>query len=82
MKNFKRLFLFVFLSSFLCNIAKADFDTYSIKTPNKNVGFAVYTCVESTGICTSRATASISSWNTDTSYVDKKQLNNSWKIRK
>ena len=71
MKNLKKLVLFSFLGSFLCNIAKADFDTYSIKTPENNVGFEVYTCVESTGICTSRATAGISSWNAGTSYVDK-----------
>ena len=71
MKNLKKLFLLSFLGSFLCNTAKADFDTYSIKTPENNVGFEVYTCVESTGICTSRATAGISSWNAGTSYVDK-----------
>ena len=71
MKNLKKLVLFGFLGSFLCNTAKADFDTYSIKTPENNVGFEVYTCVESTGICTSRATAGISSWNAGTSYVDK-----------
>ena len=71
MKNLKKLVLFSFLGSFLCNTAKADFDTYSIKTPENNVGFEVYTCVESTGICTSRATAGISSWNAGTSYVDK-----------
>ena len=71
MKNLKKLVLFSFLGYFLCNTAKADFDTYSIKTPENNVGFEVYTCVESTGICTSRATAGISSWNAGTSYVDK-----------
>ena len=71
MKNLKELVLFSFLGSLLCTTAKADFDTYSIKTPENNVGFEVYTCVESTGICTSRATAGISSWNAGTSYVDK-----------
>ena len=71
MKNLKKLVLFSFLGSLLCTTAKADFDTYSIKTPENNVGFEVYTCVESTGICTSRATAGISSWNAGTSYVDK-----------
>ena len=71
MKILKKFFLLSFLGSFLCNTARADFDTYSIKTPENNVGFEVYTCVESTGICTSRATAGISSWNAGTSYVDK-----------
>ena len=71
MKNLKKLVLFSFLGSLLCTTAKADFDTYSIKTPENNVGFEVYTCVESTGICTSRATAGISTWNAGTSYVDK-----------
>ena len=71
MKHFKKLVLFGFLSSFLCNTAKADFDTYSIKTPQNNVGFEVYTCIESTGACTKKATAGISNWNAGTSYVDK-----------
>ena len=71
MKNLKELVLFSFLGSLLCTTAKADFDTYSIKTPENNVGFEVFTCVESTGICSSRAKAGISSWNAGTSYVDK-----------
>ena len=71
----KKLFATSLLGScliFSANSAKADFDHYSIKTVGSDI--KVYTCVNSTGVCTNTATydgSGMGGWNAGTSYVDK-----------
>ena len=71
----KKLFATSLLGScliFSANSAKADFDHYSIKTVGSDI--KVYTCVNSTGVCTNSATydgSGMGGWNAGTSYVDK-----------
>ncbi len=71
----KKLFATSLLGScliFSANSAKADFDHYSIKTVGSDI--KVYTCVNSTGVCTNTASydgSGMGGWNAGTSYVDK-----------
>ncbi len=71
----KKLFVTSILGTtliFSTNSAKADFDHYSIKTDGSDI--KVYTCVNSTGVCTNKATydgSGMWGWNAGTSYVDK-----------
>ena len=71
----KKLFATSLLGSCLilsANSAKADFDHYSIKTVGSDI--KVYTCVNSTGVCTNTASydgSGMWGWNAGTSYVDK-----------
>ena len=71
----KKLFATSLLGScliFSANSAKADFDHYSIKTVGSDI--KVYTCVNSTGVCTNTATydgSGMGGWHAGTSYVDK-----------
>ncbi len=71
----KKLFVTSVLGTsliFSTNSAKADFDHYSIKSVGSDI--KVYTCVNSTGVCTNTATydgSGMGGWNAGTSYVDK-----------
>ena len=72
MKRFSKALLIGLLGSLFCNSAKADFDHYSLKSAGGG-GIEVYTCVNSTGVCTKKATytTGVTGWNAGTSYVDK-----------
>ena len=72
MKRFSKALLIGLLGSLFCNSAKADFDHYSLKSAGGG-GIEVYTCINSTGVCTKKATytTGVIGWNAGTSYVDK-----------
>ena len=72
MKRSSKALLIGLVGSLFCNSAKADFDHYSLKSSSGG-GIEVYTCVNSTGVCTKKATytTGVTGWNAGTSYVDK-----------
>ena len=73
----KKLLSFALVGSSLMvgsNSAKADFSHYSIKSVSGSSGIEIYTCVQTTGVCTKKITSNfqdpIKSFNAGTSYID------------
>ncbi len=72
MKNFSKVLLMTIFGSLIySSSAKADFDHYAIKN-NIDGGFSVYTCVNSTGTCTEKASKSTPGrgWDIGGSYLN------------
>lgn len=72
MKRFSKALLISLLGSLFCNSAKADFDHYAITSPSSGQ-IDVFTCLNSTGVCTNKASYNglFGGWDAGTTYVDK-----------